>query len=57
MPDVPRIGPVCLMIEIACLAVTGSAEAIEFGCRQTLGILNRTGRAWLFDVRGAGPVT
>ena len=55
MPDVPRVGPVCLVIEIACLAMTGSAEAIEFGWRQALGILNRSRRAACFTCAEPGP--
>ena len=58
MTNIPRVGPVCLMIEIAGLAMTGSAETIQLGWRQSLRILNRAGRAWLsdwlFDVRRAG---
>ena len=31
MTDIPRIGPVRFVIEIARLAVTGSAQGVEFG--------------------------
>ena len=40
MPDVPRVAPVRIVVEIACLAMTGPAEHIEFGGRQALRILN-----------------
>ena len=54
--NVPAICPVCLIFEIACLAMAGSAEAIEFCRRQSLRILDGSGRSKLFHVDRAGSV-
>jgi hypothetical protein len=37
MANVPGIGPVAVVVQIACLAVACATEAIDLHCRQLLG--------------------
>src|SRR2546425_12345564 len=57
MTCVPGTGPVRVLERPRRLAVTASAERIQLGCRQPLGILDRIPRAIRLHVRRARPVT
>lgn len=55
MPHIPDIGPIGVIIEIACLAVACATESTDLDRREPPGVLNRSpsGR---FGVRAPGPV-
>src|ERR1700732_2250015 len=57
MTNVPGAGPVGVLNGSGRLSVTASAEFIQSGGGEPLGILNRAGRAVRLDVRGSRSVT
>src|SRR4051794_9198383 len=55
VPHVPGIGPVAVVVQIACLAMAGAAKRIDLHGRQRLRILDRSSTAG-FGVRATGSV-